>query len=70
MRRWRVAEVTASPLDRALFQCWPYGDPAIGPQLNGLWVEAIDGAAFAIDLIDMQPIVVEQRIQGQNGGNR
>lgn len=43
-RRWRVAEVTASPLDRALFQCWPYGDPAIGPQLNGLWVEAIDGA--------------------------
>ena len=43
-RRWRVAEVVASPLDRALFQCWPYGDPAIGPQLNGLWVEAIDGA--------------------------
>lgn len=43
-RRWRVAEVTASPLDQALFQCWPYGDPAIGPQLNGLWVAAIDGA--------------------------
>src|SRR5690606_26759299 len=43
-RRWRVAEVTASPLDRALFQCWPYGDPAIGAQLNGLWVQAIDGA--------------------------
>lgn len=43
-RRWRVAEVVASPLDRALFQCWPYGDPSIGPQLNGLWVEAIDGA--------------------------
>ena len=36
----------------------------------GFEVEAIDGAAFAIDLIDMQPIVVEQRIQGQNGGNR
>lgn len=43
-RRWRVAEVVASPLDRALFQCWPYGDPSIGPQLGGLWVEAIDGA--------------------------
>lgn len=36
----------------------------------GFEVEAIDGAAFAIDIIDMQPIVVEQRIQGQNGGNR
>ena len=43
-RRWQVAEVVASPLDRALFQCWPYGDPSIGPQLGGLWVEAIDGA--------------------------
>ena len=36
----------------------------------GFEVEAIGGAAFAIDLIELQPIVVEQRIQGQGGGKR
>lgn len=36
----------------------------------GFEVEAIDGAAFHIDLLDLQPIVVEQRIQGQGGGKR
>lgn len=43
-RRYRVAEVVASPLDQALFQCWPWGDPEIGPQLRAAWLEAIEGA--------------------------
>jgi hypothetical protein len=36
----------------------------------GFEVEAIDGAAFHIDLMDLQPIAVGQRIQGQGGGKR
>ncbi len=43
-RRFNVAAVVASPLDRALFQCWPWGDPAIGPQLKTAWLTAIEGA--------------------------
>lgn len=43
-RRYRVAEVVASPLDRALFQCWPWGDPEIGPQLRAAWLDAIEQA--------------------------
>lgn len=42
-RRFNVAAVVASPLDRALFQCWPWGDPAIGPQLKTAWLTAIEG---------------------------
>ena len=36
----------------------------------GFEVEAIDGAAFMIDVLDLHPIVVEQRIQGEGGGKR
>ena len=43
-RRFNVAAVVASPLDRALFQCWPWGDPEIGPQLKTAWVSAIETA--------------------------
>ena len=43
-RRYRVAAVVASPLDRALFQCWPWGDPEIGPQLKTAWLSAIETA--------------------------
>jgi hypothetical protein len=34
----------------------------------GFALEAIDGAAFMIDLLALHPIVLEQRLQGQNGG--
>ena len=34
----------------------------------GFELEAIDGAAFAIDLLALNPIVVEQWLQGQNAG--
>lgn len=43
-RRFNVAAVVASPLDRALFQCWPWGDPEIGPQLKTAWLTAIETA--------------------------
>jgi hypothetical protein len=43
-RRLRVAEVLANPLDHALSQCWPWGDPEIGPQLRGQWLTALQGA--------------------------
>jgi len=43
-RNYRVADVVASPLDRALFQCWPWGDPEIGPQLQTAWIGAIEAA--------------------------
>ena len=40
-RARRVPEVMANPLDIALGQCWPWGDPEIGPQLRGQWLTAI-----------------------------
>ena len=43
-RRIRVPEVVASPLDSAVYQCGPYGDPDIGPQLKTLWTDAINEA--------------------------
>lgn len=36
----------------------------------GFEVEAIDGAAFAIDLLDLHPIMVNIRTHGQGGGKR
>jgi len=43
-RALRVPAVIANPLDAALGQCWPWGDPDIGPQLRGQWLTAISGA--------------------------
>jgi hypothetical protein len=43
-RALRVADVVASPIDRALNQCWPWGDPAIAPQLRQQWAAAIETA--------------------------
>lgn len=43
-RARRVAEVMANPLDIALGQCWPWGDPEIGPQLRGQWLTALSEA--------------------------
>nr|WP_313041191.1 TraB/GumN family protein [Brevundimonas diminuta] len=40
-RGLRVAEVLASPVDRAVDRCWPWGDPQIGPQLRTEWTDAI-----------------------------
>lgn len=43
-RALRVPDVIENPLDIALGQCWPWGDPEIGPQLRGQWLTAISGA--------------------------
>lgn len=42
--RFEVAEVMASPIQQALEQCWPWGDPAIGPELKTAWTTAIETA--------------------------
>lgn len=36
----RVPEVLDSPLDEALFLCWPWGDPQMAPELRRQWQEA------------------------------
>lgn len=41
-RALRVADVVASPIDRALNQCRPWGDPEIAPQLRQQWAAAIE----------------------------
>ena len=43
-RALRVAEVVASPIDKALNECWPWGDPEIAPQLRQQWAAAIETA--------------------------
>lgn len=42
--RLRIAEVMASPIQQALEQCWPWGDPTLGPQLKTAWVTSIETA--------------------------
>lgn len=46
-RALRVADVVASPIDRALNQCWPWGDPEIAPQLRQQWAAAIETAMIS-----------------------
>lgn len=43
-RARRVPEVLTNPLDVALSQCWPWGDPEIGPQLRSQWLTALSEA--------------------------
>ncbi|HEX8472288.1 MAG TPA: TraB/GumN family protein, partial [Brevundimonas sp.] len=40
--KFRVPAVLASPLERALGVCWPWGDPSLGPQLKAEWVKAVN----------------------------
>ena len=46
-RALRVADVVASPVDKALNQCWPWGDPEIAPQLRQQWAAAIETAMIS-----------------------
>ncbi len=43
-RAFRVPAVVASPIDQALNECWPWGDPTIAPQLHQQWAAAIETA--------------------------
>lgn len=46
-RALRVSDVVASPIDRALNECWPWGDPEIAPQLRQQWAAAIETAMIS-----------------------
>jgi hypothetical protein len=46
-RALRVADVLASPIDKALNECWPWGDPALAPQLRQQWAAAIETAMIS-----------------------
>jgi len=46
-RAFRVPEVVASPIDQALNECWPWGDPTIAPQLHQQWAAAIETALIS-----------------------
>ena len=64
-RALRVPEVIGNPLDVALGQCWPWGDPEIGPQLRGQWLTAISGA---LDQAGTTLAVAPLRLLAEPGG--
>lgn len=64
-RGLRVPDVIENPLDVALGQCWPWGDPEIGPQLRGQWLTAISGA---LDQSGTTLAVAPLRLLAEPGG--
>jgi len=42
--RFDVPAVMASPIEAAMMQCWPWGDPTLGTLLRGQWISAVEGA--------------------------
>lgn len=64
-RALRVADVVASPIDRALNECWPWGDPEIAPQLRQQWAAAIETAMISPGVtLGVAPI----RLLAEEGG--
>ncbi len=64
-RGLRVAEVIENPLDVALGQCWPWGDPTIGPQLKTHWLTAL---STALDTPGVTLAVAPLRLLAEPGG--
>lgn len=64
-RSLRVAEVIANPLDVALGQCWPYGDPTLGPQLKAHWLTAL---STTLDTPGVTLAVAPLRLLAEPGG--
>ncbi|WP_372707550.1 TraB/GumN family protein [Brevundimonas sp.] len=64
-RGLRVPEVIGNPLDAALGQCWPWGDPEIGPQLRTQWLTALSGA---LDQPGVSLAVAPLRLLAEPGG--
>lgn len=64
-RGLRVAEVIENPLDVALGQCWPWGDPTIGPQLRAHWLTAL---STALDQPGVTLAVAPLRLLAEPGG--
>jgi hypothetical protein len=64
-RALRVPEVLDSPIDKALYQCWPWGDPGIAPQLRQQWAAAIETSLISPGVImGVAPI----RLLAEEGG--
>lgn len=65
---WRaldVPAVVASPIDRALNECWPWGDPSIAPQLHQQWAAAVETALISPGVtMGVAPI----RLLAEDGG--
>lgn len=68
LEAWRslhVAQVLATPLDKALNVCWPSGDPEIAPLLRTQWAEATQ-ASLAQPGVTLG--VASLRILAESGG--
>lgn len=64
-RALRVMAVVENPLEVALGQCWPWGDPTIGPQLRGHWLAAL---STALDEPGVTLAVAPIRLLAERGG--
>lgn len=64
-RRFDVPTVMASPLELALSQCWPWGDPDWGIQLRAEWLTGVEDA-LAQDGTTLA--VVPLRVLAESGG--
>lgn len=64
-RAFRVQAVVSSPLEQALGQCWPWGDPSIAPQLHRQWAEAIENA---LNTPGVTMAVIPLRLLGETDG--
>lgn len=64
-RGLRVPDVIANPLDVALGQCWPWGDPEIGTQLRGQWLTAL---STALDQPGVTLAIAPLRLLAEPGG--
>jgi hypothetical protein len=64
-RRRQVVEVMAMPLEQALAQCWPWGDPTLSVQLRDQWSAALNGA---LEQPGVTLAVVPLRVLAETGG--
>lgn len=64
-RNRRVAQVMDQPLEQALNQCWPWGDPEIAPLLRSQWSEA---ARVALEQPGVTLGVAQLTILAEPGG--
>lgn len=64
-RRFDVPTVMESPLELALSQCWPWGDPDWGLQLRAQWLTGVEDA-LAQDGTTLA--VVPLRVLAESGG--
>lgn len=63
--RYDVPAVMASPVEQALGLCWPWGDPTLGVELRGHWVQAIQ---TAVTQPGVTMAVAPLRVLAEEGG--